>query len=63
MKVYWRAWNSLIRKFERATGTRCVGYDPRISVVDTRGESESGVQLPVWLVQRIVELSRESNNR
>lgn len=53
--VYIRTWRSLIRKVERLTNLKCIGFDPGLLMADIKDKKYgSTISLPVWFAMRIL---------
>lgn len=62
VETYLRAWYSVIIPLEEALGLQVIGFDPGLLCTDSlpgpdRGRGRSQIDLPMWVVTRILERS------
>jgi hypothetical protein len=53
-------WEKLIRNFETATGTKIIGFNPRLSGHD-KGDMNASFQ--VWLAERVIKSAKKAKKK
>lgn len=62
MDIVGVAWEKLIKNFETATGTKIIGFNPRLSGHD-KGDMNASFQIPVWLAERVIKAAKKTKKK